>query len=83
MKKLTLFDSEKDEWYYQSKPYINPKSSNSIYYELKEIRVSLSKQNSYQSIEDNLLSEFSKEDKDKIIKVLGSHFQLRIGWSFK
>ena len=75
MKKLTLFDLEKDEWYYQPKIYINPKSSNSIYYEFKEFRVSLSKHNSNKIIEDDLLAVFSKEEKEQIIKSLRNHFQ--------
>lgn len=75
MKKLTLFDSEKDEWYYQPKIYINPKSNDSLYYKLKEFRVSLSKNASNELMEDNLLSGFSEEDKDKIKKGLRSHFQ--------
>ena len=75
MKKLTLFDVEKDEWYYQDKIYINPKNSNSLYYELKEFRVSLSNQTSDESMEDNLLPGFSKEETEQILKSLRSHFQ--------
>jgi hypothetical protein len=41
---LTQFDSEKDEWYYQDKIYIDPESSDSLYDELKEFRQSLSKE---------------------------------------
>lgn len=43
-KSLTQFDTEKDEWYYQDKIYINPKGVESLYSELKEFRQSLSKE---------------------------------------
>ena len=59
MRKLTLFDSERDQWYYQSKIYIDPKS-NTLYYELKEFRISLSKNSLDKVPEDS----FEKEDKD-------------------
>ena len=75
MKKLTLFDLEKDEWYYQDKIYVNPKNSNSLYYELKEFRVSLSNRTSDELMEDNLLPGFSKEETEQIIKSLRGHFQ--------
>jgi|GEM_PF-748487 len=52
MKKLTQFDSEKDEWYYQPKIYINSKSSDSLYSELTEFRSSLSRDLSKKFVDD-------------------------------
>ncbi|MGD2091534.1 MAG: hypothetical protein PVH61_35505 [Candidatus Aminicenantes bacterium] len=43
-KSLSSFDSEKDSWYYQEKIYIDPKSDDSLYNELKEFRQSLTKE---------------------------------------
>jgi len=42
-RKLASFDTEKDEWYYQPKIYINPKSSDILYDESIEFRSSLSR----------------------------------------
>lgn len=64
------FDSEKDEWYYQPKIYINRKDPNSLYYDLKEFRISLSNETSDDLLEDNLLSEISKEETEESIKKL-------------
>lgn len=55
-KRLSEFDIEKDEWYYQEKVYINPKSSDPLYNELKEFRQSLTKE-----FEDGLITGSLKE----------------------
>ena len=74
-KGLSDFDKEKDEWYYQPKIYINRKDSNSLYYELNEFRISLSNETSSEIIEDNLLSELSKEETEESTKKLQGHSQ--------
>ncbi len=74
-RRLSDFDKEKDEWYYQPKIYINRKDSNSLYYDLKEFRISLSNETSGEIIEDNLLSELSKEETEESIKKLQGHPQ--------
>lgn len=59
-KSLTQFNTEKDEWYYQDKIYLNPKSEESLYNELKEFRQSLSKEEDdtfFIDCFDNLLTE--------------------------
>jgi hypothetical protein len=74
-KRLSEFDMEKDEWYYQPKIYINRKDANSLYYELKEFRISLSNETSSEIIEGDLLSEFSQEETEESIKKLQGHSQ--------
>jgi hypothetical protein len=69
-RRLSDFDMEKDEWYYQPIIYINRKDSNSLYYELKEFRISLSNETSTELTLDNLISEFSKEETEEPIKKL-------------
>jgi len=59
-KKLTLFDVEKDEWYYQPKIYINHRSEDDLYSETIEFRSSLSRDMSRKFLED--LDSFLEED---------------------
>jgi len=59
-KKLELFDTEKDEWYYQPKIYINPRSEDDLYSETIEFRSSLSRDMSKKFLED--LDSFLEED---------------------
>lgn len=59
-KKLELFDTEKDEWYYQPKIYINHKNSDELYSETIEFRSSLSRDMSKKFLED--LDSFLEED---------------------
>ncbi len=60
-KKLAQFDAEKDEWYYQPKIYINPKSADILYSETVEFRSSLSRDLSKKFLEnlDSMLEEDS------------------------
>lgn len=64
-KTLTKFDMEKDEWYYQPKIYINRQDADSTYSELKEFRLNMDQRAEEELIEDNLLSEFSKEEEEQ------------------
>jgi hypothetical protein len=52
MKKLTKFEVEKDEWYYQPKIYINPKGADPLYSEAIEFKSSLSRDMSRKFLED-------------------------------
>lgn len=61
-KKLTQFDMEKDQWYYQPKIYINTKSTDSLYSEMTEFRSSLSRDLSKKFVSD--LDSFFEEDID-------------------
>ena len=79
-KKLTLFDSEKDEWYYQPKIYINHKSIDDLYSETVEFRSSLSRDMSKKFLSelDSLLegedsSKISKSKRTKHKPGLGKH----------
>jgi hypothetical protein len=66
-KKLSSFDSEKDEWYYQPKIYINPKSADILYDESIEFRSSLSRDMSKKFLEnlDSMLEEEDESEKGK------------------
>lgn len=66
-KKLELFDTEKDEWYYQPKIYINPKNADPLYSETVEFRSSLSREMSKKFLEnlDSMLEEEEESDKGK------------------
>jgi len=65
-KKLSSFDSEKDEWYYQPKIYINPKSTEILYDESLEFRSSLSRDLSKKIVShlDSLLENGNGERKN-------------------
>ena len=65
-KKLSSFDSEKDEWYYQPKIYINPKSADPLYDESLEFRSSLSRDLSKKIVShlDSLLENGNNERKN-------------------
>jgi len=69
-KKLSSFDSEKDEWYYQPKIYINPKSADSLYDESLEFRSSLSRDLSRKIVShlDSLLENGNGERKNSKLK---------------
>lgn len=66
-KKLSSFDSEKDEWYYQPKIYINPKSADILYDESIEFRSTLSRDMSKKFLEnlDSMLEEEDESEKGK------------------
>jgi hypothetical protein len=63
-KKLSSFDSEKDECYYQPKIYINPKSADPLYYDTVEFHSSLSRDMSRKFL-DNLDSMLEEEDESE------------------
>lgn len=63
-KKLSQFDVEKDDWYYQKKLYINTRSSDSLYDELKEFRLELSKAFPDDDVDISKLMETAPEDED-------------------
>ena len=67
MKKLTQFDVEKDEWYYQPKIYINPKSTDPLYSEAIEFKSSLSRDMSRKFLDnlDSMLEEESEHERAK------------------
>jgi hypothetical protein len=69
-KTLTKFDMEKDEWYYQPKIYIDRQDADSTYRELKEFRLSMNQGAEEELVEDNMLSEFSKEEEESPAKKL-------------
>jgi len=77
-KKLASFDIEKDEWYYQPKIYINPKSAESLYDESMEFRSSLSRDLSKKIVDglDSLLETDNgrKNGKPKRRAAGGSNF---------
>jgi len=61
-KKLGQFDTEMDEWYYQPKIYINPKSADSLYSETLEFKSSLSRDLSSKFVQElELLLENENE----------------------
>jgi hypothetical protein len=66
MKKLTLFDSQKDEWYYQPKIYISTKSSNYLYSELSEFRSSLSRELSKKFVDNFDFNSLLNNEKEFI-----------------
>ena len=70
MKKLTQFDTEKDEWYYQPKIYINPKSAEPLYSETIEFKSSLSRDMSRKFLDnlDSMLEEDDESEKGKTRK---------------
>ena len=59
-KKLSQFDSTKDQWYYQPRIYINSKSADELYSETIEFRSSLSREMSKKFLDD--LDSFMEED---------------------
>lgn len=61
-KKLELFDTEKDEWYYQPRIYINSKSADELYSETIEFRSSLSREMSKKFLDD--LDSFLEEGEE-------------------
>lgn len=69
-KKLGLFDTEKDEWYYQPKIYINPRSADPLYSDTIEFKSSLSRDLSKKLLDelDSLLEEEDKADKGRAKK---------------
>lgn len=75
-KKLTQFDSEKDEWYYQPKIYINHKGADELYSETIEFRSFLSRDMSKKFLDDmdSFLEEndSSKKGKSKKRKNINS-----------
>ena len=66
-KKLELFDTDKDEWYYQPKIYINHKNSDELYSESIEFRSSLSRDMSRKFLEnlDSMLEDENEFYKGK------------------
>ncbi len=65
-KGLTQFDSEKDEWYYQSKIYLDRVDNPSLYDDLKDFRLSLAEDVENDAINDNLkllLDEDQQEER--------------------
>jgi hypothetical protein len=69
-RRLSDFDMEKDEWYYQEKVYINPKSADSLYNELKEFRQSLTKEMEDGVIADNFKEILTMDEPEEAIKKL-------------
>jgi hypothetical protein len=69
-KKLSSFDSEKDEWYYQPKIYINPKSADILYDESIEFRSTLSRDLSKKFVDglDSLLDNGNIKKNGKMKK---------------
>ena len=67
-KKLSQFDVAKDEWYYQKKLYVNTRSSDSLYEELKEFRTGLAKSNPEDSDFKRLLEDLYEEDDYALLK---------------
>lgn len=67
-KKLTQFNAEKDQWYYQPKIYINTRSLDSLYSESIEFKSSLSRDLSRKLVSD--LDSFLEEE-DETIKPRG------------
>lgn len=63
-KKLSQFDVEKDDWYYQKKLYVNTRSSDSLYDELKEFRLELSNAFPDDDVDLSKLMEIASEDED-------------------
>jgi hypothetical protein len=59
---------EKDDWYYQKKLYINTRSSDSLYDELKEFRTGLAKSNPDDSGFTRLLEDLYDEDDYALLK---------------
>lgn len=59
-KRIVEFDSEKDEWYYQPKIYLNPKSADPLYSETIEFKSSLSRDMSKKFLDD--LDSFLEEE---------------------
>ncbi len=59
-KKLSQFDSTKDQWYYQPRIYINSNSADELYSETIEFRSSLSREMSKKFLDD--LDSFMEED---------------------
>lgn len=86
-KKLIQFDSEKDEWYYQPKIYINRKSGEPLYSETIEFKSSLSRDLSSKFVQelDLLLEDENEPEKGKpkksknngIGKILNGNQKLR------
>jgi len=73
-KKLTQFDAEKDEWYYQPKIYINPKSADPLYYDVVEFKSSLSREMSRKFLDnlDSMLEEENESEKAKTRKKINN-----------
>jgi hypothetical protein len=69
-KKLSQFDTAKDEWYYQPKIYINPKSAEALYDDSLEFRSSLSRDLSKKIVShlDSLLENGNGERKPGKLK---------------
>jgi hypothetical protein len=67
-KKLSQFDVAKDEWYYQKKLYVNTRSTDSLYEELKEFRTGLAKSNPDDSGFTRLLEDLYEEDDYALLK---------------
>lgn len=69
-KTLQSFDTEKDEWYYQPKIYINPRSADPLYSDTIEFKSSLSRDLSKKLLNelDSLLEEEDKPDKGRAKK---------------
>lgn len=61
-KKLSQFDSTKDQWYYQPRIYINSKSADELYSETIEFRSSLSREMSKKFLDD--LDSFLEEGEE-------------------
>ena len=59
-KKLELFDTEKDEWYYQPKIYVNHRGADELYSETIEFRSSLPRYMSRKFLD--VLDSFMEED---------------------
>ena len=70
MRKLAQFDTEKDEWYYQPKICINPKSAEVLYDDSLEFRSSLSRDLSKKIVShlDSLLENGNGERKTGKLK---------------
>ena len=67
-KKLSSFDSEKDDWYYQKKLYVNTRTPDSLYEELKEFRAAQLREDDGDVPFKRLLEDLYEEDEHALVK---------------
>lgn len=67
-KRLSSFDSEKDEWYYQEKLYVNTRTPDSLYEELKEFRAAPSGEDNDDATFKRLMEDLYDEDERALLK---------------
>jgi hypothetical protein len=69
-KRLSQFDMEKDEWYYQPKIYVNRQDVDSTYSELKNFRLWGNQGAEDELMDDRMVAELSKKEPEKRVKGL-------------